>query len=263
MSKNIIVTGGSRGIGYALTDYFLTRGCNVVFSGTSEESIQKAKAKFDEKHDTNSSIGLVANICDYSSSESLIQECTEKFGSMDIFINNAGVDQTKTLFKDVDKNNIDKVIDINLKGSMFGTLAALEYFKKQGSGAVYVMEGFGSDDRMGDQMVIYGSSKRAIRYFGRSLAKEMRDTGIIVGTLSPGMVATDFLKKSLDSMEKSQAESTKKIFNILADTPEDVAQFLGDNILKNKKNGAKIFWLTTPKIMGRFLTAGFRKRELF
>jgi short-subunit dehydrogenase len=88
------------------------------------------------------------------------------------------------------------------------------------------------------------------------MAIEAKHTNVKVGTLSPGMVATDFLKNSLD-------ESNRKIFNILGDKVEPVTQFLAKEILKNEKNNAKIQWLTNPKVFWRFVSSTFRKRDIF
>lgn len=263
MGRTIGVTGGSRGIGYALVAEFLRLGCNVVFTGTSQTSVDHAKQQLDDVYPADASVGIVADVRQVDAGECLIQQCIQSYGSMDIMINNAGVDQMKAEFVDLPASDIDRVIDINLKGTMQGVLAALRYYREQGHGAVYTMEGFGSDDRMTDRMVVYGTSKRAIRYFTRALAKEVKDEAILVGALSPGMVVTDFLMNSIATMDADHALAARKIFNILADRPEDVAAFLAQQVLHNTRNNAKIYWLTTSKIIFRFMTSAFRKRNLF
>lgn len=261
--KTIIVTGGTRGIGFALVKRFLDSGCNVAFSGTTKKSIKSAKDELDKLYPKESSFGVVSDISKYKDSVSLVDKCDKKFGGLDIFINNAGINQSKEMFSGLDAEEINAVVGINTIGSMYGSLAAINYFEQNGGGSVYVMEGLGSDDRMIDKTVLYGTSKRAIRYFGRSLAKEMRNTNIVIGTISPGMVATDFLKKSLNGSDPKEAESIKKIFNILADRADDVAEFLANKILNNKAKAPRYYWLTTAKSTGRFLIAPFRKRDLF
>ena len=87
-------------------------------------------------------------------------------------------------------------------------------------------------------------------------------TPVRFGTLSPGMVVTDFLLDPLRG-DAAQLEEAKKIFNILADRVDAVAPFLVRGILKAKKNGAHIAWLTPAKAMTRFLFAPFSKRDLF
>jgi len=263
MKENIIViTGGTRGIGYALTQYFLSHGQKVVFSGRSTQSVDTAVSQLAEDYLEGNYLGVVADVTSYEDSQHLIDSCINQYGRMDILINNAGIDQHKQLFKDLSQEDISRVISINLTGTMQTTNAALQYYQTVDHGAIYMMEGFGSDDRMGDEMVVYGTTKRGIRYFTRSLAKEMADTNIIIGALSPGMVTTDLIKESLASTPSERAESYRKILNILADTPENVASFLGYGVLHNTKNNAKIFFLTTPKVLWRFIKSIFVKRSI-
>lgn len=111
----------------------------------------------------------------------------------------------------------------------------------------------------------FGRGKRAVTYLTESLAQEAdeRNTGVIVGKLSPGIMITDFTTHSLVNDAIELSEKTKKVYNILGDTPETVAKFLVDEIVKNTKNNVKINWLTNSKAFVRFLTAGFNKRDFF
>ncbi len=112
---------------------------------------------------------------------------------------------------------------------------------------------------------MYGTSKRAVTYFTESLAKESeeRKTGVIVGRLSPGIMITEFTTHSLVNDKIELSEKTKKVYNILGDTPQTVGKFLVDEMVKNKLNNVKINWLTNKKAFIRFLTAGFNKRSFF
>ena len=137
---------------------------------------------------------------------------------------------------------------------------------EQGSGAIYNVEGYGSNDATMLGLSVYGTSKRAITYFTEALAKESeeRNTGVIVGKLSPGIMITDFIVTALGDKEKiNLSEKTKKVYNILGDYPDVVAKFLVDNMLKNTKNNVRIEWLTTGKAMWRFMTSMFNKRDFF
>ena len=98
----------------------------------------------------------------------------------------------------------------------------------------------------------------------RGLAKELKDTSVIVGRLSPGMMLTDFITKDPDGKQSEVVDSKefKKVFNILADKPETVAKFFVPKILNNTKNGVRISWLPGQKAAWRFITAGLRKNRL-
>jgi hypothetical protein len=90
----------------------------------------------------------------------------------------------------------------------------------------------------------------------------VKDTPVQVCTLSPGIVVTDLLMGDYD-LASPEWQKSKRIFNILGDTVETVTPFLVDGILKTDKSGGKVVWLTGGKAFGRFMTAGFNKRDLF
>jgi NADP-dependent 3-hydroxy acid dehydrogenase YdfG len=110
-------------------------------------------------------------------------------------------------------------------------------------------------------MVLYGTTKRAVRYLTESLIAEMEGTPVRVGSLSPGMVVTDLLLQGRDP-DAEDWQRTKRVLNILADRVETVTPWLARRVLENEAHGARIAWLTRGKILLRFLTAPFRRREL-
>lgn len=253
--KHIVITGSTRGIGFGLALEFLRAGCKVTINGRSQESVDHALWRLKESSSGDVQ-GFAATTENQEELEMLWTHAEKQFGKIDIWINNAGIDQARTYFWEMDKEEYEQVIQTNLLGAMNGSHVAFNHMLKQGYGQIFNMEGFGSNGMMREKMTIYGTSKSAISYFTRSLAIEAKHTNVKVGTLSPGMVATDFLRNSLD-------ESNRKIFNILGDKVEPVTQFLAKEILKNEKNNAKIQWLTNPKVIWRFASSTFRKRDIF
>ena len=137
--------------------------------------------------------------------------------------------------------------------------------EKNKSGAIYNVEGYGSNDAHMLGLNMYGTSKRAVTYFTESLALEAKEknTGVIVGKLSPGIMITKFTTHSLGNDSINLSDKTKKVYNILGDTPETVGKFLVDKMVSNTKNNVKFNWLTNGKAFIRFLTAGFNKRDFF
>jgi short-subunit dehydrogenase len=124
------------------------------------------------------------------------------------------------------------------------------------------MEGMGSDGRMHEGLTYYGTSKYGLHYYNNSLTKETRETPIVIGSLRPGMVATDLLTKQYEGRPEDW-ERDKRIFNILADRVETVTPWMAARILENEKSGVRISWSSRWKIMGRFLTSPFHKRNVF
>jgi len=124
------------------------------------------------------------------------------------------------------------------------------------------MEGLGSDGRILEGLAYYGTSNAGRNYFNHVLIKEAKDTPVIIGTLHPGMVATDLLTKPYEDRPEDW-ERAKRIFNILADRVETVTPWMATQILKNEKSGVRISWSSRWKILGRFLTSPFTKRDIF
>jgi short-subunit dehydrogenase len=158
--------------------------------------------------------------------------------------------------------DVQQVVDINIKGLIFGSQTAVQRMIEQGFGHIYNMEGFGSTGRKQAGLSLYGTSKAAVHYFSNALTAETSDTPVKVSTLSPGMVITDMILERYQD-DPQGLENAKKIFNILADKVETVTPWLADQILSNDKSGANIKWLTTSKLLIRFATAWINRRDLF
>ena len=264
--KTVVITGSARGLGFEMAKVFLENNVNVVISDLNEENLKKAKNEL-KKIETDATIKyLVCDVTKKSDIEDLINYSKKSFKNIDIWINNAGVNQPDKSIWELTLEEIDLVFDVDLKGAVISSKLIMEEMIKQGYGAIYNIEGYGSNDAKMLGLSIYGTSKRAITYFTEALAKEseVRDTGVIVGKLSPGIMITDFITNALGNKEKiNLPEKTKKVYNILGDYPDVVAKFLVNGILSNTKNNAKIEWLTTSKAAWRFMTAAFNKRDFF
>lgn len=264
--KTVVITGSARGLGFEMAKVFRTNDVNVVLSDLSEEKLKKAQSEL-EKIESKAQVKYTT--CNVTSSEDiqgLIKFTKDNFGKIDIWINNAGVNQPEKAIWELSEQEIDTVLDVDLKGAILGSKFVLEDMLKEHSGAIYNIEGYGSNDAKMLGLSIYGTTKRAITYFTEALAKESeeRNTGVIIGRLSPGIMITDFISNALGDGEKiNLSEKTKKVYNILGDYPDVVAKFLVEGMLKNEKNNAKIEWLTNKKAAWRFMTAGFNKRDFF
>ena len=133
---------------------------------------------------------------------------------------------------------------------------------EQGFGSIYNMEGLGSSGPIIRGLALYGTSKSALSYLTKSMAKETQGTPILVGGLRPGMVATKLIAEQYEG-HPEEWERSKRIFNILSDHVETVTPWLARKVLNNNKNGVNIVWLTRFKVLKRFLTAPFHKRKIF
>jgi NADP-dependent 3-hydroxy acid dehydrogenase YdfG len=262
MMKNVVITGSTRGLGLAMAKEFLKAGCKVTISGSRPDSFNRAQEKL--KGYENQFIYIPCNVRNISDLRNLWTKSAEKWGKIDIWINNAGQNCPHEFAWATEEQYIDAVVDTNIKGVMYGSKIAVENMIKQGHGQVWNMEGLGSNNMIINKTILYGTTKHALTYFTKGLAQELRNSYVKIGRLSPGMMLTEFITKSPKGEESPviRDSSFTKVFNLLADRPETVAEFFIPKILENTKQNAHIQWLTNIKSCKRFMAAPFRKREL-
>ena len=263
--KTVVITGSARGLGFSMAKFFREYDYNVILSDLKEENLIKAKEQLENVKSNGSVAYKVCNVSKIDDLEELMKFAVSQFETVDIWINNAGVNQPQKAIWELTESEINTIIDVDLKGAVYGSKVAMEEMSKNHKGAIYNIEGYGSNDAHMLGLNMYGTSKRAVTYFTESLAQEaeQKQTGVIVGKLSPGIMITDFTTHSLVNDAIELSDKTKKVYNILGDTPDTVGKYLVDNMVKNTKNNVKINWLTNRKAFVRFLTAGFNKRDFF
>jgi short-subunit dehydrogenase len=260
--KNIVITGSTRGIGLSMALEFLKNGCNVTFSGRCLQLPDQLRA-IQNQYETRF-LYVPCNVQHMEELQNLWDKSKAHWGKIDIWINNAGKNAPHEYVYLTEQHYIDEILSTNIRGMIFGCLVASKGMIEQKSGAIYSMEGLGSNNMIQRKTILYGMTKHALTYFMKGLAKELKGTGVIAGRLSPGMMLTEFITKSADGNPPA-IESDKafqRIFNILADRPETVAAYFVPKMLSNKKNDAQITWLTNRKTVGRFFLAPFSRRKL-
>jgi short-subunit dehydrogenase len=260
--KTVVITGSSKGIGLGLATEFLKRGCSVVLSGRNEKNVHNAVQSLGETYGRDKVSGQACDVTDLNQVEALWCAAKKLFDTVDIWINNAGITNPTRLLWEVEPSDISKVITTNIIGVIYASQVALKGMIEQGSGQIYNMEGFGSADMMRAGMTLYGTTKRATRYFTESLVQEAENLPVQICTLGPGMVVTDFMLDDLKQLPEEKREENKIVYNILADKVETVTPFLVEEILKNDRTGAKIDWLTTEKAQARFEDEEYLSRNL-
>lgn len=249
--KTIVITGSTRGIGYGLSREFLKRGHQLILNGRDEVAVSKTVEEL--KRLGPQIAGVAGDIQDENTFQELIDQAVSHFGKIDIWINNAGIPQDQKYFSDLSREDIKRLVSVNITALMLGTWSAIRFFKSQGFGKVFNMEGFGSDGRMMDKLSLYGTSKRAMQYFTKSVSKELKDERIQVGVMSPGMVRTDFLKQDLATINAAEKERNKKVFDILAEDVDVVAEFLVSRLLVSTKQYDRIEFLSKRRMIPKVL----------
>jgi NAD(P)-dependent dehydrogenase (short-subunit alcohol dehydrogenase family) len=220
-----------------------------------------ATAALESEHGSSHTLGLSCDVRDYNQVQSLWDAATARFGAVDIWVNNAGLGAPRCEFWELSAEMISNVVSANVLGVMHGSKVAMQGMLRQGRGQIYNMEGLGSDGGVYMAGVaLYGSTKSALTYFTKALVKDAQHTPVRVCFLSPGMVLTElFTGRGGGHVDGDM----RRIANILADRVETVTPYLVGRILANERHGARINWLTTPKVAWRFARAPFVNRDLF
>ena len=261
-TRSIVITGSTRGIGFSLAMAFLERDCAITISGRTQEAVNEAIEKLGVKYSPELIFGYACNVTDYIQLQKLWENAKGHFGRIDIWINNAGMATPMMKFCEHTPDRYADVVQTNILGTMYGTKVALTEMLAQGHGALYNLEGFGARGRSMHGMTLYGSTKASIHFINQSLAQETEGTPVITGAIAPGMVITDMITQQFEGREQ-ELEKSKRILNIIAERAETVAPVLAKKILENHKNGVTISFSSPARMMLKFLSAPFTKRDLF
>ncbi|MDD7729824.1 MAG: 3-oxoacyl-ACP reductase FabG [Clostridia bacterium] len=187
--KTAIVTGGTRGIGFAIVKKYLENGANVAIAGSRQESVEKAIANLPEYE--GRVMGIWPDLCSPEEVASAFASVKEKFGSIDILANNAGISSRTSLY-DYTVEEFSKIVDINLKAVFVCSQAAARIMKVQGGGVIIntssMVGEYGQPSGCG-----YPATKFAVNGITKSLARELAKDQIRVNAVAPGVTRTDMV----------------------------------------------------------------------
>ena len=194
--KTAIVTGGTRGIGFAIARTYLENGANVAIAGSRQESVEKALAKLTDYE--GRVMGIWPDLCDPDAGAAAFNSVKERFGSLDILANNAGISSRTNLY-DYTVEEFSKIMDLNVKAVFVCSQAAARIMKPQGGGVIIstssMVGEYGQPSGCG-----YPASKFAVNGLTRSLARELARDQIRVNAVAPGVTRTDMLSALPDEM---------------------------------------------------------------
>ena len=240
--KTVVITGSARGLGYEMAKCFRKKNFNVVISDIFKKDIDNATKNLLLEKGNGEVLGIVCDITKSRDIANLVNEVKKKFVRIDFWINNAGINQPDKLIWKMDDDEISKIIDVDLKGTIMASRYIMEVMEKQEYGYIYNVEGHGSNDAIIPGISIYGTAKRGVTYFTKALAKEAESSklDIIVGLLSPGIMITDFLVNAFRNKKIKLSDKNRKVYNILGDYPDVVAKYLVNRMISNTNNGVRI-----------------------
>ena len=217
--KNAIVSGGSKGIGKAIAIKFAQAGANVIICSRRKENLEAAVAEAE-------SIGLTlfpveCNTSSYSSILSVTDYTLEKFGKVDILVNNAATNPHYGPILDSEDSHWDKIFDVNVKGYFNFVKACSSSMISNKSGKIINVASIAAKTPL-DGLGVYNISKAAVVMLTKVLAKELGEHNIQINTLAPGLIKTDF-SRALWENEDTYNKIVKSIPQGKMGTPDDIS----------------------------------------
>jgi meso-butanediol dehydrogenase/(S,S)-butanediol dehydrogenase/diacetyl reductase len=196
-----VITGSAGGLGKGIAERLARDGFKIVLSDVNEEALAQTEQEF--KGASDDVLAVRADVSNHGDQTKLVQAAADRFGRVDVFVNNAGIESVGPLIG-VDGDEVDKVMDINVKGVLFGTQAAAEQMKRQdGIGKIInacSIAGHESYEMLG----LYCASKFAVRALTVAAAKELAQYDIRVNAYCPGVAGTSMW----DRIDAAFAEHT-------------------------------------------------------
>ncbi len=225
--KVAVITGGTRGIGFATAKKFLENEAKVVLLGSKQETVEKAIKELKQINSSYEVIGFYPNLSSKEEMNEVFKKVKEIYGCIDILINNAGI-SSKTKIEDYSEEEYDKITNLNIK-SVFNCSKQIIPYLKETKGVILntssMVSIYGQPSG-----VMYPTTKFAVNGITKSLARELAPQGIRVNAVAPGIINTDMVAK----LPKEMIEPLIKTipFGRIGE-PEDIANaflFLSSNL---------------------------------
>jgi len=196
--KVALVTGGSRGIGYATAKILSENGAKVIITGKDRKRLEKATLEI------SGSIGIIGDIRNTQDVKNVVSKTVKKFGRIDILVNNAGIfPKIKQLHK-IEDNEWDEVLDVNLTGQFRFTREVIPYLQKTSGSIINISSDAGLKAYQGFNADAYSASKAALIVLTKCWALEYSKDKIRVNCICPGVVDTDMTKPFLKTQKDKE-----------------------------------------------------------
>ena len=236
-NKVAIVTGGTRGIGYAVVEKFLQNGATVVLFGSRQETVTKAVASLKEKNENWEVSGAWPTLTDADAMTSEMSKIKDKYGRIDILVNNAGISDSAPIEK-YTADHFSKIMDLNVNAVMNGILPVVEIMKQQGGGCILNTSSMVSICGQ-PSGVAYPTSKCAVNGLTWSLARELGPFHIRVNAVAPGITRTDMvaalpkemIQPLINRIPLRRIGETEDVANAFLFLASDMASYVTGEIL--------------------------------
>ena len=193
--KVALVTGGSRGIGFAIAKILSENGATVVITSKNSEKIKQAEAKI------SNSFGITCDIKKKNEVQNVLEQTIKKFGKLDILVNNAGIFPKIKLLHEIEEEEWNEVLDVNLTGQFRFTKEAIPHLQKTSGCIINISSDAGLKAYQGFNVDAYSASKAALIVLTKCWALEYAKNKIRVNCICPGVVDTDMTKPFLKNQK--------------------------------------------------------------
>jgi NAD(P)-dependent dehydrogenase (short-subunit alcohol dehydrogenase family) len=257
--KIIVVTGSTRGFGWALAQAFAREGAGVVISSRSEAAVADAVQTL--RAAGANAAGLACDVSELDQVRALADAALAEYGRIDVWVNNAGISPPYGPTAHVAAADFSLTLQVNTLGAYHGSLVAMRYFLSEGRGKLINILGRGERGPVPMQNA-YASSKAWLKSFTLGLAREYEHSGVGVFALSPGMMDTDMiLDVEVIRGYEDRLKSMNAVVQALSQPPELSARravWLA-SAATDGKTGLVVRELSSAKAMGKFMQLGIAK----
>ena len=212
--KVIVITGASSGLGAAAAQHLAACGARVVLGARRAERIEELAGELTAAG--HAAQAVVTDVTDRLQVQKLVDAAVSTHGRIDVLVNNAGVMLLSTL-EGLKVEEWDRMIDINIKGMLYGVAAALPHMKQQKSGHIINVSSI-AGHRTGPGLAVYSATKYAVRALSEGLRQEVKPYGIRTTIISPGAVASELISHITAPEIRAMAESRASSMAIGADS---------------------------------------------
>lgn len=210
-----VVTGGSRGIGYAIADALAGAGASVAIGARTAADVERAARELSKKHPGGRSLGVRCDVRSQADCASLIERTAAELGGIDILINNAGIGRFETV-EAMSVEDWDAVIGTNLNSAFYCSHAALPHLMKRGTSWIINIGSLAGKNAF-PRGAAYNASKFGLVGFSEAMMQEVRHDGVRVSCIMPGSVATEFSHPSGGSTGEEWKVGAEDIAQIVID----------------------------------------------
>ncbi len=257
--KVAVITGSSRGLGFAIAQAYAAQGAAVVLAARTRRAVDQAVSSLSEMG--FQAVGMACDTANSDQVNALAELAIASFGRLDIWVNNAGTGAPYGPTVSIPEGHFTRVVQTNILGVYYGSMAAMKHFIPQKSGKLINLIGRGAEKPVPFQNA-YAASKIWVRSFSKSLAAEYKNSGVGVYIFNPGLVLTQMLTdvEAIDGYQEqlSPLNTVIRMWGNVPDVPAKKAVYLASSATDGK-TGLEISILTPGLLVGGVLRELWRR----